>query len=69
MTMLCDCKTTENSRFFTYAGGNSNDLIPLTTSTFLGKIPVSGVPDLDHFDKSNFNKTSTEFTKCLKKKI
>ncbi|XP_035231039.1 uncharacterized protein LOC118202934, partial [Stegodyphus dumicola] len=51
MSVLCDCEATVNARPLTYVSEDSDDLIPLTLSLFLGKIPVFGVPDLDHLDK------------------
>jgi len=56
MSVLCDCEATVNARPLTYVSEDSDDLIPLTPSLFLGEIPVMGVPDLDHLDKVDFNK-------------
>ncbi|XP_055950873.1 uncharacterized protein LOC129984959 [Argiope bruennichi] len=56
MSVLCDCESTVNSRPLTYVTEDSDDLIPLTPSLFLGEIPEFGVPDLDHLDQIDFNK-------------
>ncbi|KFM63615.1 hypothetical protein X975_19952, partial [Stegodyphus mimosarum] len=56
MSVLCDCEATMNARPLTYVSDDSDDLISLTPSLFLGEIPVFGAPDLDHLDKVDFNK-------------
>ncbi|XP_035226617.1 uncharacterized protein LOC118198947 [Stegodyphus dumicola] len=56
MSVLCDCEATVNARPLTYMSEDSDALVPLTPSLFLGEISVFGVPDLDHLDTVDFNK-------------
>ncbi|XP_074034157.1 uncharacterized protein [Leptinotarsa decemlineata] len=47
VTLLCDCESTINSRPLTYVSDNTDELIPVTPSSFLQSIPTSEVPDIE----------------------
>ncbi|XP_054708163.1 uncharacterized protein LOC129217942 [Uloborus diversus] len=55
-TVLCECEAVINSRPLTYAGENSQDLIPLTPSMFLTENRSSDVRDLDEIDSKHLVK-------------
>ena len=53
MSIICDCEATVNSRPLTYISEDSRDPLPLTPAMYLQAVPLVGVPDLDHLDKTS----------------
>jgi hypothetical protein len=56
MSIICDCEATVNSRPLTYISEDSRDPLPQTPAMYLQNVPLVGVPDLDHLDKTDLNR-------------
>ncbi|GBM79097.1 hypothetical protein AVEN_177413-1 [Araneus ventricosus] len=55
LTILCDCKALINSRPLTYVS-ESEQLVPISPSSFLQDIKEWSTPDLDAIDHNSLNR-------------